>query len=244
MHNLGHLLKGDLKRLIKYKVAIVSLILSSIWVIIIYAAENKLIASNIASLLIFTDIGMMSSLLLCSSFYFEKQEGTLRTTLITPVSTKVIIASKVIASTILGLISTLIVSLATILFHGASINLLLLFIYAILIVVFNAAIAIILSYVSRDFSSLLMNYMLVILILVIPSLLATMGVIKGVGQYFTLLSPSYACQILIDSTFKDTFVMADNALKIWISLGYLVLASASLFILVIPKHFRAYAMEE
>jgi len=93
---------------------------------------------------------MMSVLLLVAAMYFEKQEGTLRTTWITPCKTDEILVAKVLASVVLGLVSALILGFSVLLLHGASVNILLLVVATVCVVLLNSMVAFMISLFSRD----------------------------------------------------------------------------------------------
>lgn len=235
------LIKGEMNRLVKYKIALVGIIVSLMWVGMLAAADKES-ATLLAPMLIFTDAGMMSVLLLCAGMYFEKQEGTLKTTIITPVKLSDVIFSKIIASTLLGLVSATLVSLAVILMYGISIDFLILIVGVILVVVFNSAIAIILSIYSKNFSMMLVNYMFFVLILILPTLLISVGAFGQLGEvasWLILLSPMQSCQFMISSAY-----VSYDLLKLVASMIYAVAVFFILYKFVILRRFKKYVMEE
>lgn len=130
---LKTLLKGEIMRLVRYKILHIGTAVTLIWVVIA-ALLSKAEAEEFAPMLIFVDTGTMSVMLLGAMMYFEKQEGTLKTTFITPVKIWQILFAKISASVLLGLISSLLISLTLIIAHAASVNILLLLIYTVVIV--------------------------------------------------------------------------------------------------------------
>ena len=156
MKHFKTLLIGELKRLIKYKIALVGLVVSFMWVAIIAVLDTQT-APSMGSMLVFTDAGMMSVLLLISALFFEKQEGTLRTTMITPVNKDEVLVAKVVASLLLGLVSATIVALSVVFLHGNSVNFLLLTFAVLVTVIFNSMVAFVIALFSKNFNNMLIK---------------------------------------------------------------------------------------
>ncbi|MFY9147954.1 MAG: ABC transporter permease, partial [Bacillota bacterium] len=107
MSNLMRLVAGELKRLVKYNILPVSLVTAVIWIVLfLFQSANE--ARNIAPLLIFVDATMMAILLLGASHHLEKQDGTIRTMMVLPVSLGQILAAKTIASLVLAVESAVV----------------------------------------------------------------------------------------------------------------------------------------
>jgi hypothetical protein len=233
---LLQLVKGEFKRLVRYKILVAGIIVSLMWVgitAIISAAQ----VNALLPMFIFTDTGIMSVLLLAAMMYYEKQEGTLRTTFITPVNVWQVLTAKVFASVIMGLISALMISFFAIIIHGSVINVFLLLLYTVLIVTANCSVGFLFIFYCRDFNSLMVNYMLFLLVFFIPPLLITLGVIPARFENIMLISPLYVSQTLISSTFY-----AIDAFKIIISIIYLVALSAILIVEFISKKFKNFSI--
>ena len=238
MKHFKTLLIGELKRLIKYKIALVGLVVSFMWVAIIAVLDTQT-APSMGSMLVFTDAGMLSVVLLISSLFFEKQEGTLRTTMITPVNKDEVLVAKVVASLLLGLVSATIVALSVVFLHGNSVNFLLLTFAVLVTVIFNSMVAFVIALFSKNFNNMLINYMIFVMVLVLPAILLSFGVFGDIGQvanWLIMISPMQACQVLIDSAFVS------------VKTGYIVfgflystISSAALYIFVVRKYFKKYA---
>ncbi len=92
MSSLKKLIAGELKRLMRYKILPVSLATVIIWIVLfLFISERE--AREIAPLLIFVDVAAMSILLLGASHHLEKQEGTIRSMMVMPVSPGQILAT-------------------------------------------------------------------------------------------------------------------------------------------------------
>ena len=96
MNKLAKLIKGEIKRLVRYKILPVSLATTALWIglfLFVSAAE----ARQIAPLVIFVDVAAMSVLLLGASHHLEKQDGTIRTMMVMPVPLGQILTAKTVA---------------------------------------------------------------------------------------------------------------------------------------------------
>lgn len=237
MNNLLNLIKGELVRLYKYKILVIGIAVSFIWVIII-ALSDAATAKELVPLLIFMDAAMMSIILHASSFYLEKQEGTIKTLLVAPVNIMDIIIAKAVAALILGLISATVVTLSAILFHQVTIQIVLLFIYIIIIVVSHTAIGFAITLYSKDFGAMIVNYALFALVALIPSLLIGIKVIPETYSNIMLVSPSHAGQMLLNSTVGTVDIWV-----IMIAIVYLVSITGILYRFIIYKKFKEYAIE-
>jgi ABC-2 type transport system permease protein len=110
----------------------------------------------------------MPMLFLGVEFYYEKQEGTLKTMLAAPVSKYQILGSKYLMSISAALISfTLLVLIAYFMFQITP-NIIELLTTALISLVFSVATGILLSYVSLDFSKLFVNYIVLVLAMYLP----------------------------------------------------------------------------
>jgi len=117
------LVKGELFRLNKYNVILVSLLVVIVWSIMLYLIEDPIIFSSIISIIILLDVTMMTVLYTGSVLNFEKTESTMPSLMVTPASEKQLIFSKVISSMIHQTTSTLLVVIAFMLIRGIEINL-------------------------------------------------------------------------------------------------------------------------
>lgn len=238
MSNIIKLIKGELVRLYKYKIVLVGMIVSIIWVTII-ALSDKNSIENIIPMLIFMDAGMMSILLMSASFFLEKQEGSIKSLLVTPIKLVDVLFSKVISIIILSIISTTLVVLAAIIFHKTSVNILSLYLYVIIIVTSHLSIGLVITLFSKDFGAMIGIYAGFAFISLIPSIFYTLGIIPNSFGTILLISPSHAGQMLLNSSFTNV-----DLLVVIVSLLYLIILPSLLYPLVIFKKYRKYTIEE
>lgn len=233
---LKTLVAGEFNRLIKYKILHVGLAVSVLWVILI-AFLSKTEVANFAPMLIFMDTGMMAVMLIGAMMYFEKQEGTLRTTFITPVKIWQILFAKIFASVLMGFISVLLVSLAAMLIHGISVNIFLLLIYSAVIITASCSVGFIFIFFNKDFNAMLLNYTVYFLVLFVPVILFMLNVLPESLTDIQLISPFYVAQMLITSTFTEV-----SLYTVLISLAYNIILSVLLLRFYAGKKLKAFSI--
>jgi fluoroquinolone transport system permease protein len=237
MKKMISLLKGEIIRLYKYKVITISLIVSVIWVIII-ALSDKETALMLSPMLLWMDASMMSIIFIAASYYFEKQEQTLKSLLVSPVSITEILITKVVASLLMGLVSGILIIGFSMIFYGLEVKLLLLIIYILIVVASHTAIGLLITLYSKDFGTMIVNYALYALVAMLPSLLLSVQIIPKKFAPLLLISPTHAGQILLNSAF-----ISQPTADILISVIYLIVLSCLLYPLWVYKKFQKMAIE-
>jgi len=237
MSNFLRLLAGEFQRLVKYRILFFGLLVSAIWILIL-GLSAPAEAEMLFPLLVVTDTGMMSIALLGASFFFEKQESTLKTLLVAPVSLSQVIAAKVIAAIASGILSSICIMVAAWAFHGITVNVLAIILYTILAVVAHTALGYVLALASRDFMSFLMKYMGMAVLFMVPLILVPLDLLPGNWIYLGMLSPMYATDVLIGSLFE-----ASEPLKVVIAALWLFVIGGTVYPFVVYPRFRAKAIE-
>ncbi|NCA97268.1 MAG: hypothetical protein EOM77_03700 [Bacteroidia bacterium] len=237
MKTILRLLKGEIIRLLKYKILWFGIALSLIWVVVLTLSAPAE-AKALMPFLLVMDSGMMSIILLASGFYYEKQESTIKSVFVAPVSLSQLLIAKVLATLLSSIITMVLVGLGMVIVHGVVINYALALCYIILSTLTHVAIGYVIVFYSRDFMSFLMKYMVVVIVLIIPVLLVAIDVIPQESEIFALISPSYAVKFLMDSLFVEK--------DIWTTLfGCFVLIAlpAILYPLVVYPKFKQFAIK-
>ncbi len=237
MKTIRKLFLGEMRRMVSYKILPVSLATSVLW-IIAFLLVSKTEAQSIAPLLLFTDVVMMSILLVGASHHLERQEGTVKSMLVMPVSIGQIAASKIMASLALSLESAVVTSAALYFIHGVTLNYGLLLLAVIVSGAAHAVIGYSLSLWSRDFSSMLGILFLYIVIFAVPSILMILKVIPASYDWLLLISPSHAAQTQINAAFAG----AGDVLKLLASYGYLAVLTAVLMLWHVYPGFKRHAV--
>ncbi|MBU0997370.1 MAG: ABC transporter permease [Firmicutes bacterium] len=237
MNKMLHLIKGEILRLVRYKIIFFAVLVSAIWVIII-ALSDEATALALGPSLILMDAGLMSVILLGSSFFLEQQEGTLHALLVTPVQLYKVLIAKICSAMFMGFLSLIIVAGSILIFHGPMISILPIIFYTFLVILTHTAIGFLLILHSRDFMAMLVKYMGMVLLFMLPVLLVAVNVVPDEYEFLTLLSPSYAGQVLFQSTVKTV-----ETWKVIFSVSYLALIPGLLYPLLVYKQFVKVAIE-
>jgi fluoroquinolone transport system permease protein len=237
MNKFWRVYKAELYRLFRYKIIFFSFLVSAIWILILALSDAE-VAEGLTPTLIVMDSGMMSILLLAASFYFEKQEETVKSMLVTPVPLALILLAKIASAMTAGIVSMLAVAGSAWILHGIETNLLLMAVYVLFIVAGNTAIGYFFILISKDFTGLIVKIAGVLMLFYVPSLLVPLGLLADEYAILALLSPVYAGNRLIQSLYESV----PNQ-EIWISLLYLGLLAGILYPFVIYKKYQKVAIE-
>jgi len=231
------LLKGEIVRLFKYKILWFGMAVSLIWVLVLVLSEKDE-AKALMPFLLVMDTGLMSIILLASSFYYEKQEGSIKTLFVAPISLVQLLSAKIVAGLLSGVISMVLIGLGMLIVHGVVINYALAFLYVILSTLAHVSIGYILVFYSPDFMSFLMKYMGVVIALMVPLLLVMLDIIPANLEFLALLSPTYGSKFLIESVF-----VAKDWWNVLVAIGVQIAIPALLYPLVIYPKFKQYAVK-
>jgi fluoroquinolone transport system permease protein len=237
MNKLWWLIQGELVRLVKYKIIYFGVAVSLIWILVI-AFQDANQARQMLPLLVVTDAGMMSVILLGTSFYYEKQEHTIQSLLMAPLSLTQILISKMVTAICLALVSLIIVGGFAVVFHQLSFQLILLLLAILVVVLSHTAIGYLLILSSKDFLSMLVKFAGVMLLFYTPTFLLALQVIPADLSWLALLSPSYAGEYLIRGSF-----MPQNMGYMVFGFIYLFLLGSSLYVFYVYPRFKKQAVE-
>jgi len=234
------LVKGELKRLNKYNVFAISILVSIMWATILYFLDNAILAAVLPMVLI-VDATMMSIMYIGSVMFFEKNESTISTMLVTPATNGELVLSKVLANTIHNLFSSVLIIVAFVLLKDVEINYFLMFVGITLATTFHTILGLYMAYYQKNFTNMLVNIMIFSFALMVPSILFQLNVIHGEWvEYVLLINPIQAAAELIGGGFTVyTFPW-----QYYYSLGYLLIGAILIYrFLVLPK-FQDYAVRQ
>lgn len=232
MSNLGYLIKGEFQRLIKYKIFQVGFAVSMLWILMLFLI-GKEAAKTFVPIFIFMDISMMTVLLIGASLFYERQENTLKTLLITPVKLSHVIFSKMLSAIYIAFQSTVMIALVAYFIFAVDIRLFYLFLFSIFISCAHAMIGFLFAVWLKDFTSLLAAIMLYMVLFAFPSIFYAFDILGDIWEIILIFSPTHASLLLIDFTF-DVEVRV-----ILIVISVLYLSVISYFLgryLVFPKY--------
>ena len=190
------LIKGEVIRLWRYQITLFGLIVSGIWIILL-AVVNKEEANALLPQLIVLDSGLMAIILLGASYFYEKQEGTMKALLVSPTSPSILLTAKIIGTLMGNLLSVVLMWLTMVIIHQSIFPLLPALGLVMIITITHISIGYVLIYWSKDFMDLLLKYTFVVLILFIPTILVSLNILTDGLENLAYLSPTYSGQILI-----------------------------------------------
>lgn len=238
MSNLKTLFIGELKRLKKYNVLGFSILLSLIFIGVLHFTET-LDITKIFPFLMYVDVTSMSILMIGVTMFFEKEEGTLKTLRVAPITKMEYILSKIFANIVTNIISLGILYFYAKLFKEININVFGLIFSVILVSFFHSLVGFILTYYCKDFTGLLIAMIKYSFVFMIPVLLEEFGMIESVIiKNLLYIIPTKTSLILLNASLGEI-----KNITIILNTLYLVILSILLCILV-NKRFNEFAIRE
>jgi fluoroquinolone transport system permease protein len=238
VNRLSVLVKGEFDRLNKYNLFTANFVTLLFWVALAWFLEGEVL-QHFLPVIFLMDSVMMTVLLVGATLFYEKKEHTINSIMITPVTEDEYLLAKVTVNVINSLITVLFISVAVYLIKDVTYNYLLLVPAVIIVTAVHTLIGTWFSYSAKDFTSLLVNFIVYSFIFLLPSVFAAFGLIEAsVAKYFIVLPPE-ASSILINTGFQDVAPW-----KIIVSYGYLALLATVLYKYLIKPKFNDYLMKE
>lgn len=234
MKKFYNLVKGEFSRLIKYNVLLVSFIVTILWILSLIFIKDFDLIINLLPIIIMIDTTLMAPLYIGSILFFEKDEQTIISQLVTPTSYNQQIIAKVIVNLIHTMISVLLIVLSFYFIKNIQVNWYILIPSLLVVSIFHSFLGYIFSYHSKDFISLLFNITIYAIIFTVPSLLNSFNVFfKGeTWSYILTALPPQASGILFEVSFG-----ASALVHTILSFGYLIALSIfSYCYYVLPKY--------
>ena len=238
MNNVLVLFTGEIQRMKKYNIFAASLLVSLIWIGVLQFTEIKDV-SLIFPLLIFLDATSMAMMMIGVTMFFEKQEGVIKTLLVSPISKSEYILAKTFANILTNLITLGLLYLYSKIFKEINVNIIGLVAAVILIAFFHSLLGFFITYRSKDFTQLLIELMKYSFVFMIPIILEQVGLIKNeLIKRLLYLIPTKASMILLRASSGGI-----EAVEIIVGAIYLIAASA-LFYYIVYKKFDEFAIRE
>ncbi len=238
MSNFLVLFAGELQRMKKYHILGASFVIAFLWIGVLHLTQIENV-SNIFPLLLFLDATSMSILMIGVTMFFEKQEGSMKSLLVSPIGKIEYILAKTGANIVSNLITLLLLFSYAKMFKAIDIHLLWLILAVILISFFHSLLGFVLTYYSKDFTQLLMAMMKYTFVFIIPVLLEQIGLITS--DWMTKLL--YAIPTKASMTLLNASVGTVETWEIILSLLYLLIISIGVFVIVVRK-YDEFALKE
>ena len=238
MTKLPVLLQGDVQRMRKYKILAGGFIVALLWVATMHFIDNALVDALFVTLL-FVDLVSMPAIMVAVSLVYEKQEGALQAMLVSPIRYSEYVWSKVMANALSALLTLAILYAYAHFVRGFQANLVLLVATVLLASGFHTLVGLLLTYGARDFTGVLMRYMIYALVFMIPVLIDHTGLVDS--YLFSLIlsaCPPRAVVVLLDSAVAEF-----NPAQTWYGLIYLIVVGTVLFRIAVHQ-FGTFAEKE
>jgi fluoroquinolone transport system permease protein len=238
---LAHLTIGELKRLNKYGVTTISVIVAIMWFLMLFFIDDQEMLGALLPFVIVIDATMMSVIYIGAVMFFEKTEKTISTLLVTPVKKSELIISKVIANTIAQTLSTLVIVIVFYFVRQVEVNWIVMILTLIISISFHSLLGFVFSYHSKDFTSMLVNLMTYTFLLTIPSVLYSFNILlKGdIWRYILIITPTQSVFNLIAVSFGGQM-----NIDFFLSLGLLISLTIFGYIYYVLPQFKIYAIKE
>ncbi len=229
---------GEFSRLAKYNLFTASLVVAFIWIGLgVFLDAEQMI--DFLPFVFFMEASAMTALLVGAEMFYEKKEHTISSMLISPITQIDYILSKIFTHLINIIIIFLLISVGLYFVNDMVFNYGWLLISTVIVTAFYVGVGLILSYVSKDFTALLVNYMFVIILIMLPSLLVLMNVIDPAYASIVKYMPSEVTIRLLSTSINTTVDLTQFLLDGMYMVGFGLLMYR---FLVIPG-FKKFATE-
>ena len=239
MARLGVLVKGELDRLAKYNLFTATTVVLLMWLGLVYFLDTEELIMTFVPILLLMDATMMTIVLVGATLFYEKKEHTMNSILVTPAKDWEYLTSKIIVNVINSLITVIALSVGVYLLAGITFNYLLVTLAIIVVTVVHTLIGMWLAYNANNFSSMLVNYIVYVFVLLTPTILAMFDVIGETPAKFLILLPPDASNILISSGFQNV-----ETWRLLFAFGYLIVLSYAIYRFIIRPQLNDYSMRE
>ena len=238
MPRLSVLIKSEFDRLKKYNLFTANFVVLAVWVGLAWFLEGDILRQFIPAIFLMDSI-MMTILLVGATLFYEKKEHTINSVMISPVSEDEYLLSKLAVNALNALITVTFISAAVYLIKDVTYNYLLLTPAVVLVSVLHTLIGIRMSYSAKDFTSLLVHFIVYAFVFLVPSIFLLFGIISADYADFLLILPPEASSILIRAGFEKAQLW-----KLILGYGYLAALSCGLYRFSVKPKFNEYVMKE
>jgi fluoroquinolone transport system permease protein len=234
---LKSLVLGELSRLKKYNVTLVTLLVVLMWSALLYFIEDSTLFLTILPFVVIADITFMPILYVGAILFFEKSESTLFSLSVTPVSDTLMIWSKMIANVIHQLIATSLVIVLFVIIKDIQIHFIPLILVMILSIGLYTLLGFAFTYKSKDFTTMLTYVMVVMIFLSVPSVLISLEVIlvPDFVSYFLLINPFESTLYVITSVVSRAYTF-----KTYLGICIQIVWFVCIYLFYVKKHYMSF----
>jgi fluoroquinolone transport system permease protein len=235
---LSVLIKGEFNRLNKYNLFAANFVVLLVWVVVAWFMEGEILRAFLPVVFLMDSV-MMTVLLVGATLFYEKKEHTINSIMISPVTEEEYLLAKVIVNVLNSLITVVFISIVVYLIKGVTYNYLYLVPAVVVVTAVHSLIGIRFSYSAKDFTSLLVNFFIYVMVFLMPSIFAAFGLInKSIARFLIVLPPEVS-SILVGTGFGDVELW-----KVIFGYGYLIALGAALYRFSVKPAFSEYVMKE
>lgn len=238
MVRLQALVKGDFDRLKKYNLFMANFVLLLFWLGIAWFFAGEELRMFVPFIFLL-DSTMMTMLLVGATLFYEKQEHTMNSIMVSPVTEDEYLFSKILVNVINSLITVAFISISLYFLKGVTYNYLVLVPAVVIVTVVHTIIGILLSYYAKNFTALLVNFIIYNFVFLFPAFFAMLGLIGADAANYLIVLPPEAANILIGSMVRDV-----EAWKLTFAYVYLLVLSVVLYRFAVKPRFNEYVMRE
>lgn len=238
MTRLIVLVKNEFERLNKYNLFSAHFVVLLLWVVLAWFLEEEILLHFMPVIFLMESV-MMTILLVGATLFYEKKEHTINSIMVSPVTENEYLLAKVLVNAGNALITVFFISAAVYLIKSVTYNYLLLLPAVLLVTITHTLLGIRLAYDAKDFTSLLINFMVYAFLFLLPSVFAAFGLISSKSARYFVILPPEASSILINAAFTKPELW-----KLLFSYAYLRILSVLLFQYVVKPKFNEYLMKE
>ncbi len=238
MDRLLVLVKGEFNRLNKYNLFTAHFVVLMVWVGLAWFFEAAELKAFVPFIFLM-DATMMTILLVGATLFYEKQEHTINSIMVSPVTGDQYLLSKVVVNVLNSFVTVVFISAALYFMKGVVYNYFLLVPAVVVVAASHTIIGIWLSYHAKSFSSLLVNYIIYVFVFLLPTVLAMLGIIGEAAARFLIVLPPDTANILISAMVREV-----DPWRLVFGYAYLILLSVVLYRYIVRPWFDWYVMRE
>ncbi|WP_280770280.1 ABC transporter permease [Salipaludibacillus daqingensis] len=239
MTNFLRLTVGEIQRMNKYQILPSSLFVILFWIGFLYFVDDTFI-NQMFAILVFVDASIMSIIFVGATMFFEKQEGTFRSLMVSPIRKSDYILSKGVSIVVSNLLTVVLLFAFVYWVKGANINLIGFIAGVSLIGFFHAILGFWMSFYAKDFTSLIMRSSLYMIVFVVPVILVELQVIQTEWfAYVLYIIPTQASMNVLNAAAGIPL----ETWEIWVSASYLLAVTIGIFFITLKK-FDVFAQKE
>lgn len=227
----------DLKRLYQYRIVFFVLALTFLF------GMSVIFFPGFAPNFLYISIFILPVIIFSISLFIEREENTVADLIAPNTPTLLVVATKVVAATLLELIPFLGFVVASLIrtspfSNGVEIDYILLFLSYVLGVVVHIVIGLSLSIIAKKSSILSLSYIAYVVVFSISPILYSNGIIPEGFQYWLIISPAFLSGVLIDTILLDS--LDPEVWLLILSVGLQIVYAGILVAFVIRPFFKQF----